>query len=89
MTPIKFPECNKVYGPPPDLEESQCFSIPAYEGEVIGGSVDGVKQVIVAWLPTDEDVDRIVAGEPIFLSMMGGLAPHFLTTSFEEARKPA
>lgn len=89
MTPTNFPEANTTYGPPPDLEESQCMSIRAYKGTVVGGSVDGSDQVVVAWLPTDEDVDRIVAGEPIFISMLGGLAPHFLTTTFEEAIRPA
>lgn len=89
MIPYKFPECNKTYGPPSDLEESQCFSIPAFEHEVVGGSCDGVKQVIVAWKPTEQELQKIIEGNPIFISMMGGLAPHYPSMSFQEATNPA
>lgn len=89
MNPIEFPQANVRYGPPPDLEESQCMTIPAYKGTVEGGSVDGCEQVVVAWKPTEHDVERIKNGELIFISMIGSLAPHFLTTSFEEATHPA
>jgi len=88
MTPVLFPQCNAAFGPPSDLDESQCATIPAYVGEVKRGSVEGSKIVVVAWLPTPEELAIIKAGGPIFLSMMGGLAPHFVTTSFEEAIAP-
>ncbi len=89
MTPYKFPEANKPYKAPSDLEESQCMTIWAYENEVVGGSVDGVKQVVVAWKPNKEELARIAAGEPIFISMLYGLAPHYPSTSFFEATHPA
>lgn len=89
MTPINFPEANKPFGPPQGLEESQVATIPAYIGEIVGGSCDGLTQVVVAWQPHTIDVERIVAGKPIFISMIGGLAPHFPSTSFEEATRPA
>jgi hypothetical protein len=81
-----FPESNCVFGHPPDLAESQVMPIPAYRGEVSGGSVDGVKLVIVAWLPTAEELEQLNAGAPVYLSSIGGLTPHFLTTSFEQAK---
>lgn len=89
MSPYHFHQCNTTFGPPSDLAESQCHSIPAYLGQVKGGSVDGSTIVIVAWQPSDEQRYAIAQGGPIFLSMIGGLAPHFLSTNFAEANNPA
>lgn len=89
MDPVKFPQCNARYGPPEGLVESQVRTIHAYEGTVERGSCEGCKMVVVAHKPTPEDIARIVAGEPIFITQIGGLAPHFLTTSFEEANNCA
>jgi len=85
MTPINFPEANTQYGPPKDMTESQVATIPAFAGEVRSGSCDGVHIVVVAWTPTAEELRDIMDGKPIFISMFGGLAPHYLTTSFEQA----
>lgn len=89
MTPINFPEANCKFSPPSDLEESQCMTIYAHRGEARGGSVDGSQLVIVAWKPDAAEMADIVAGKPIFLSVMGGLPPHFLTTDFKQANRPA
>jgi hypothetical protein len=89
MTPTTFPEANASYGPPPDLTEAQCMTIPAYHGEAKSGSVDGVRIVVVAWQPSAEELQQLAAGKPIFISMIGGLAPHFLTTDFQQAIHPA
>lgn len=87
MTPIPFPEANTKFGPPPEMDESQVATIPAFAGTVEGGNCDGSAQVIVAWMPTDGERLAIATGAPVFISMLGGLAPHFLTTSFEDARR--
>lgn len=89
MNPVNFPEANHTFGPPADLVESQCMSVPAHVSIVRGGSVDGTAVVVVAWKPDAIDMERLQSGEPIYLSMLGGLAPHFLTTRFEYAIKPA
>lgn len=89
MIPIAFPEANMNFKAPDDLEESQCATIPAYRGKIAGGSVDGIDVVVVAWLPSSEDLRRLAQGEPIFLSVVGGLPPHFLTTDFYTATHPA
>lgn len=89
MTPTIFPQANCRFKAPTDLEESQCMTIDAFKGKVVGGSVDGSDFVVVAWTPTPDELAKLNAGSPIFLSMMGGLAPHFLTTNFDEAIKPA
>ena len=85
MDPVTFPESNCKFGHPPDLAESQCLTIPAYRGKIVGGSVDGSDVVVVAWQPSPEELGQLAAGKPIFISMLGGLAPHFLTTDFNAA----
>ena len=89
MIPTQFPQANKVFGAPKDLHEEQVRAIPAYLGTVEGGSVDGCPIVVTAWQPTLQEIADIVAGQPVFLSVIGGLPPHFLTTRFEQATKPA
>lgn len=89
MIATTFPEANKQYGPPPGLEEPQCMTIPAFEHQVLGGSCDGLKQVVVAWKPTDEEIELIKQGKPIFISMMGGLAAHYPSLNFYDATHPS
>jgi len=89
MNPTDFPQANAVFGPPMDLEESQCQRIPCYSGKVRGGSVDGSDIVVTAWLPTPEELAVLNAGKPLFLSFLGGLPPHFLTVDFGQATHPA
>jgi hypothetical protein len=88
MIPIQFPEANTRYGPPPDLAESQCMTIHAYQGTVERGSVEGAAIVVVAWKPSPQEIEAMLAGKPIFLSCLGGLPPHFLSTDFETAINP-
>jgi hypothetical protein len=89
MTPTPFPEQNAIYGPPPDLEESQCRSIFAWHGQAMRGSCEGAKLIVVAWKPDERELEALIAGRPVFLSMLSGLMPHFLTTNFQEATNPA
>lgn len=89
MTSVDFPESNCTFGPPSDLEESQCMRIHGYRGEVQQGSVDGVPIIIVAWKPSKEDLEELNNGKPLFLSFLGGIPPHFVTTDFRYANSPA
>lgn len=81
MTPTTFPQANTNFGPPPDLDASQCGTIPAYVGNIQGGNLDGSRCVIVAWQPSAADLHRLNVGAPIFLMMIGGLAPHQVSTN--------
>jgi len=85
MIPTDFPESNCVFSAPHDMDESQVVSIPACTGKVNGGNLDGAQFVVVAWKPTPEEIEQIKSGAPIFLSMLGGLAPHFITTDIRQA----
>lgn len=88
MTPIRFKEANRLFGPPPDLSDSQCNTIYAFQGKVEGGSVDGAALVVTAWRPSAEELEAINKGAPIFLSVIGGLPPHFICTDFQQAINP-
>lgn len=89
MNPVDFPESNANFGPPPDVTETQVATVRAYHGAVFRGSLQGAHIVIVAWKPTPEELRDITEGKPIFLSCIGGLPPHFLTTNFAEANSPS
>lgn len=89
MTPAPFPESNAVFRRPPDMHEQQCQDVGAYWGEIQGGSLDGQRVVVVAWQPSPEEIAAIQAGKPVFLSTIGGLPPHFLSTDFHTATHPA
>ncbi len=90
MIATTFAEANRRFTAPPDLEESQCRTIDAYMGTVDKGSVEGTPMIVTAWQPSRQEIMRIRAGRPIFLTFMGtGLPPHFLTTSFKEATNVA
>ncbi len=89
MTPVKFPECNAVFGPPQGFEESQVMKVDAYTGQVQSGSVDGVGIVVVAWQPTPEELAVLNEGKPLFLTFVSGLLPHYPSVSFREATHPA
>ncbi len=90
MTPVNFSGANKMFKAPPDFEESQVKTIPAFIGSVKGGSCDGQHVTVVCWQPTAEEIAAMLQGEPIFLTWFGlGLVPHMLTTNFHDATHPA
>jgi hypothetical protein len=85
MKPVEFPEANTSFGPPKDLAESQCKTVRGYSGVLAGGSCDGAPITVVAWKPSSEELTALNNGSPVFLSVMGGLFPHYVCTSFTEA----
>lgn len=89
MTPAHFPQVTAFFGPPPGLAESQVQTIPAFVGTVQRGSVEGTPIVVTAWQPSPEDLVRLNAGAPLFLTFLGGLPPHMVKTSFNDAINPA
>jgi hypothetical protein len=85
MIPIKTVHCNKVYGPPEGMDESQVHTIHTHEKEIVGGNIDGSLIVTTAWQLTTEDVERLNAnGGVVYASFVGGLPPHRLVTSMQE-----
>jgi hypothetical protein len=88
MIPADFAESNTVFGPPPDMTKEQVEPIRAYVGEVARGSCEGARLIVVAWAPSAEERAAIEKGSLVYLTMIGGLAPHFLTTDFAQATNP-
>lgn len=82
MSPCVFPQANIQLGKPEDLDESQCESIPAFSGQMVGGNLDGSHLIVVAWKPSEDDLKRLVEGSPIFLTCIGGCPPHFMSATF-------
>ena len=89
MTPQSFPQVNTHFGPPLDMSDEQVATIPAFRGQIQSGSCTGHNVVVVAWRPSEYELAEMKAGKPVFISMLGGLAPHFLTTDFTAALNPA
>lgn len=89
MSPAQFPEANTKFGPPSDLEESQCRTIPAFVGESSGGSCDGIPIVVVAYHVDESQLSIMRKSGLIYFTMVGGLAPHYPSLSFHDATHPA
>jgi hypothetical protein len=83
MIPCEFKEQNCIFNTPPDLDESQCGPIHASQRFIKGGNLDGAPFVVVAWKPSPEELKELQNGNPVFIGMVGGLAPHTVQTSFE------
>ena len=83
MTPYKFKEANAEFRAPNAYDASQVATIPAFVGKMEGGNMDGAEVTIVAWMPSAEEVESIVAGSPVYLCVMGGLPPHSLATEIK------
>lgn len=90
MSPVRFPQANCVFAPPPELSEEQCHSIVAFKHQVIGGSCDGSPQVVVAWQLSEAEIELLKAGGGIlYFSVIGGLPPHYPSLTFHDATHPA
>lgn len=85
MTPVHFNEANCDCVPAPD-DASAVGNIPGWSGRVERGPLEGAPLVICAWVPSAQELEELNAGNPVFISFIGGLSPHCLTTSFAQAR---
>lgn len=89
MTAIDFPEASTKFKAPASLSEAQCSTISAYVGTITDGNCRGMLQIITAWMPSEEEIQSMKDGNPVYVSFLGvALPPHFLTTSFIEASNP-
>lgn len=90
MRAVEFPQANANFRPPEGYAESQVRTVPAYQSTVARGSCEGVPIVVVAWKLEVADIEKLTQnGAIIYLSCLGGLQPHFMTCTFEEATNPA
>jgi hypothetical protein len=81
---LTFPQANTFLAPPAGVE-GQVQPIAAHVGQIQGGSCDGATILVAAWLPTVEELARLNAGGSIYVTFLGGMNPHMVTTLFGEA----
>lgn len=85
MTPAKPPITNCVFTAPEDLDVSQVESIHAYRESIPTGNLEGATFIVVAWKPSPAELQELNEGGLIYLSCLGSLPPHFITTNFGQA----
>ncbi len=65
------------------MDESECLPIQAY----VGQDEKGNPYINTVWQPNKEDIEAILAGRPIIVSVCGnGLPPMLLFTADEEGK---
>lgn len=89
MTPVKFIDANSKFVAPEGYEESQVATISAYVGQAMRGSCEGAKLIVVAWKLDEDELSFLQENKIMYLTMLGGLAPHYLSLTFEQAKNPA
>lgn len=85
MIPTTFPQANGNHGAPKDVNEDNVRRMPSFTGNIQGGPFDGSQMVIVAWKPTLADLVNLNNGGCVFVSVIGQLSPHYVSSTFEEA----
>lgn len=64
-----FKEQNTIFRGPPDMPD--CKDLPVWTGTYAGSEV-----VVSCWRPSDDEVARILVGEPVYLIIYGkGMPP--------------
>ncbi len=82
MIAITFKEANAIFKPPPGVDESQCASMPVCKAKLEGGNMDGATIIVAAWLPSPQDIQNLIAGNPVYIGFCESMPPHFLDTKF-------
>ena len=80
MTPTNFPEANCVLNPHPE-DEGSVESTPALMVQLQGGMFDGAVLTVVAWKPSQEEIQEIIEGGFVYFSCFGKVPPHSINTS--------
>lgn len=79
MLPGRIPNATRYLGAPPDWSEDQhgiCGSLAIKDQPGEGG----VNHMISAWEPTPEELQRIAAGAPVLLWIVGSVHPPVMMT---------
>lgn len=89
MIVTPFPQANCQFTPPKGYSEQQVGTVPAFNGVIKGGSMDGSTVIVTAWKPDPIDIERLQQGGLIYLTCVSVLPAHMLTTDFSSATNPA
>lgn len=88
MRSIDFPEANAHFDQPKAIPPHGPDQIPAYEGSIAGGPLDGMPITITAWKPSAKDLAAMNAGNPLYLTVIGCFIPPLsLSADFESATR--
>lgn len=79
MRPIDFPESNVTA-----MDDADCLPISLYVGECASGH----RYINTVWQPSREDIEAIVAGRPIVVSVSGEYLPSLCLFTYNEAGEP-
>ena len=71
MRPQRFPQANRLLGPPADMRDN-CVALSVYADE---------EQLISMWQPDDDDLARLQAGGAVWLYVVGVAHPPVLVTT--------
>lgn len=71
MRAIDFPESNHTFNKPISMDDSECLPLHVF----VGRDKDGNPFINSVWMPNKEDVEAIVAGRPIILTVLGMAQP--------------
>lgn len=69
MTPVQIANANAHFGAPQDWDvttKGECLTLPVRVGEI-----DGSKVYQSAWRPSREELDQLIAGQAIVLTLWG------------------
>lgn len=77
---------NQRIGKPENLHESQCKDVMAVVHEIQGTNLDGLINFIMCYQLDDLEIASLQKnGGKLFMSCIGGIMPHMITMSIEEA----
>lgn len=80
MRAIDFPESNMTFNKPTTMDDAECLPLHVY----VGKDAKGMPYINSVWQPNKEDIEAIVAGRPIILSVCGGSIPPMMMFTCDE-----
>lgn len=82
MLPVTFDKANFTFGKPEGMTDEQCSSLHVWKGAApVDDNGTMVPCIISKWQPSKEDIEAIVKGDGIWLSITGrGMPPVALFT---------
>jgi hypothetical protein len=84
MRPIDFPKANWYFNKPTTMDDAECLPISAYAGQ----NDKGMPYINTVWQPNKEDIEAIVAGRTVVVSVIGYELPPMSLFTCDENGEP-
>ena len=75
MLPVDFQQANFTFKKPDTMTDEDCGELRVFKGHFQGSDGQKYPCIISKWQPSKEDIDAIVNGAPIYLSITGHALP--------------